>query len=444
MERCSVLVVGAGLAGLSAAYHLRQSGLTDIIVIEAEDRPGGWAKTDWTGDWGADRAIHVLYFRDPLMHAWVHELLGGAWHEHVKRSVVNSGGVTTPFPFHANLHGRPPEVVMQCLDGVWDAARARSNGAPPPLTFADWIALAQGAGVAKHFMNPYNTKQWTVPPTEMGWDWMGDFVPEPEPRRILEGALRPATGAIGRNATFHYATRGASDLADALAARAGPVRPGTALTALRPLERLALLGDGSSVAYDALVSTIPLKSLGALLAPLPEPECAAWRRLESIDLLLADVGFRDPEPGGVHWAYLPDADVLPYRLHVAHELSPHMVPPGHGLYCLEISHSRHRPLPEGDLRERLVGDLVRTGWLRTPGQVVFYRERRFECSYVLPRVGFRRDAQTLSRHASELGIHSVGRYGEWKYCNQEDALLDGKRIAECLASGARGCSRAVE
>lgn len=431
-RRCGVLIVGAGLAGLSTAYHLSAAGDDDYLVVEAEDRPGGWAKTDWTGEWGADRAIHVLYFRSPEIREWVRELLGGRWSEHQKTCVIDSGGVRTPFPFHANLHGRPPDVVAECLLGLWQASLARQNGGPKPVTFADWITLTNGAGVARHFMDPYNTKLWTVPPSEMGWDWIGDFIPAPEPARILTGALQEADSQLGLNSTFFYAPRGASSLAEALSAQVQPIRFRCALTGLDTARRIAHLSDGTQVRYRTLVSTLPLRTLGRLLAPLPEAERAAWRRLEATSLVLADVGFESPDVHDMHWAYLPDPDVLAYRLHLVHTLSQELMPPGHGLYCLEISHSHHRPLPPGDLRRRVVEDLLRTRWLRSARQVRFYRERRFPCAYVIPRIGFAQDAGILRAHARALDVHSIGRFGEWKYCNQEDALVDGKRMAEQL------------
>ena len=431
-RRCGALIVGAGLAGLSTAYHLSKGGEDDYLIVEAEDRPGGWAKTDWSDGWGADRAIHVLYFRCPEIRQWIGELLGDRWVEHRKNCIIDSGGVRTPFPFHANLHGRPAPIVEECLIGLWEASLARQNGGPKPVTFADWIAVTSGAGVARHFMDSYNTKLWTVPPSEMGWDWIGEFIPAPELARIVRGALQNADSRLGLNSTFFYAPRGASELAEAIEARVQPVHYGCRVTAIDATQKLATLSDGTRVRYRTLVSTAPLPTLGKWLGPLPPAIDERWRRLEATDLCLVDVGFEGTDNDDVHWAYLPDPDVLAYRVHVAHALSRSLVPAGHGLYCLEISHSRHRPLPAGNLRSIVVNDLVRTGWLRSPGQVRFLRERHFRCAYVIPRVGFARDAAMLRDHARSMDIHSIGRFGEWKYCNQEDALVDGKRTAELL------------
>lgn len=424
------LLVGAGLTGLSAAYHLEAAGITDYILVEVEDRPGGWAKTDWSGRYGSDRAVHALYFRDPRNEDWARELLGGSWITHNKRCLVDSAGVRTPFPFHANLYGRSAEVLQECLSGLWQASLEQGRPSTTPATFADWIGLNYGAGVAAHFMNPYNSKMWTVAPSEMEWEWTAGFVPTISPDRILAGALAPLESGFGLNATFHYPLGGISDLSDALARRVKPVRYGVALTEVHPAEQVARLSDGSSVGYSSLVSTIPLKTLAGLLRPLPPEVEAARLRLEALDLVLVDIGFRGPASDDVHWVYLPDPDVLPYRLQLVHSFSDALAPPGYGLYCVEIAHSTHRPLPPGSLRDRVIDDLIRTGWLRGHHQVSFYRERRFPCAYVIPRLGCREDAATLHEYLRQWSIWSVGRYGAWKYSNMEEALVDGKRAAE--------------
>ena len=79
---------------------------------------------------GADRGIHVLYFREPRLQDLVEELLEGDLLRHDKRCVIDSGGVRTPFPFHANLFGRPLDVVEECLAGLWEASLRRNPDTP--------------------------------------------------------------------------------------------------------------------------------------------------------------------------------------------------------------------------------------------------------------------------------------------------------------------------
>ena len=432
--RVEVLVIGAGLTGLSTAYHLEHQGHTDHVIVERESRPGGWAKTEWTGAWGADRAIHVLYFRDDGIRDWVAALLDHQWARSEKDCIIDSGGVRTPFPFHANLFGREPGLVEECLQGLVAASAAQRTAAEAPVTFADWIDRAMGAGVDRHFMQPYNTKMWTVPPSEMGCDWMGGFIPSVDLDRILTGSQRRCNSEIGANSYFHYPYEGISAVAERLSRQiTAPVRYATRVVGVDLEERRVVLSDGDVIDYEWLVSTMPLPSLIDLAAEGPPAVAEAAACLESVDLVLADVGFRGRAPYEAHWVYLPDRDVLAHRFHLPHLLSPRLAPRDHGLYCVEISHSRHRPLPAGSLRERVVGDLVRTGWLKSAEDVVFFRERRFPHAYALPRVGFRAHAETVRRWLDEHQVISTGRYGEWTYANMEDALVWGRSAASRLA-----------
>ena len=101
-----------------------------------------------------------------------------------------------------------------------------------------------GPGVARHFMVPYNSKMWTVPPDQMTADWMGGFIPPVDIRRSLEGAALARDSRVGLNAEFFYPEGGISTLAEKIASRLkGSIRFDTAATRIRsprevdPLER---------------------------------------------------------------------------------------------------------------------------------------------------------------------------------------------------------------
>jgi protoporphyrinogen oxidase len=434
-EEHRFIILGAGLTGLSAAARLDDLGERDYLIVEREDRPGGWAKTDRSGDYGADRAMHVLYFRDGETRRRVEQLLDSRWIRHTKNCVIDSMGVRTPFPFHANLHGRPQDLIAECLVGLLETSVDDATPGPP-ATFLEWILRAYGPGIARHFMVPYNTKMWTVPPEQMTADWMGGFVPPIDIRRALEGALVKLDSRVGLNAEFFYPEMGISALADKLASELqGSVRYNTAATKIAASEKLIYLSDGSVHSFGSVISTIPLPRLARITADLPPMVSKAAESLKAMDLVLVDVGVRRPRDEGEHWAYLPDADVLGYRLSTVHNLTDRLLPSGHGLYTVEIAHSSHRPLPGSSLQNQVVADLVRLGWLRSESDITFLRERRYACAYALPLIGSAQAAAATRRCLEAFDIHPVGRFGEWKYSNMEDALIDGRAAVDRVAVG---------
>ena len=64
--------------------------------------------------------------------------------------------------------------------------------------------------------------------------------------------------------------------------------------------------------------------------------------------------------------------------------------------------------------------------------MTFVRERRLPCAYAVPLIGSAQRAASVRRSLEALDIHSIGRYGEWKYANMEDALIDGRAAADRL------------
>src|SRR4029077_14399603 len=93
-----VVILGAGLTGLSAAYHLGVPSL----VIEREAEVGGLARTHDEDGFTFDCTGHLLHLRDPRVIALVEALLPRTFARHERRALIYSKGVFTPYPFQAN------------------------------------------------------------------------------------------------------------------------------------------------------------------------------------------------------------------------------------------------------------------------------------------------------------------------------------------------------
>jgi protoporphyrinogen oxidase len=119
-----LLIVGAGLAGLSTALHLGPGA--DLAVIDTLHHVGGKACTEKIGEFLFDVTGHWLHLRDPGMRAMIGQLMGeDAFYRVDRVSRIWSHGVYTEYPFQANTFGLPPAVVHECLMGAIEAAARR-------------------------------------------------------------------------------------------------------------------------------------------------------------------------------------------------------------------------------------------------------------------------------------------------------------------------------
>ena len=103
-----IVIVGAGLAGLSTAYHL--SG-TSYRLYEREAEVGGLCRSYRKDGFTFDYTGHLLHFRQPDIKSLVERLLAGKLQTHRRKSFIYSHQTYTEYPFQVNTHGLPPDVV---------------------------------------------------------------------------------------------------------------------------------------------------------------------------------------------------------------------------------------------------------------------------------------------------------------------------------------------
>ena len=192
MQEHSVVIIGAGLTGLSCTH-----GIWAAITCSSSARPSPAASSapasvTTPSNVRRHRPLACI-LRNPAMKELVNELLPGGLVEYERKAVIFSKGVFTLYPFQANTFGLPREVVLECLTGLLKAKHPEDFGlkppAGPPANFHEWILRAFGEGIAKHFMVP-NTPEMLgrATLTEMMPAYAERFIPRPVHRRC--GAAR--------------------------------------------------------------------------------------------------------------------------------------------------------------------------------------------------------------------------------------------------------------
>lgn len=432
--KTDVLILGGGLAGLSAAYHLRRSGAGFcVLVAEKADKPGGRAGTERKGSFLFDHTGHLLHLHDPYGKKLVMDLLKGRLALHARSSWIHSQGVDTRYPFQANTFGLSRATVADCVAGfARNLYRPRRLGASP--SFRDWSLAAFGEGISRQFMFPYNEKLWRTPLDRLSTEWQGRFLPVPKPEEVLYGALMDQKHFFGYNAHFRYPVRGGCQaLPDALAARVPELRLGCRVVSVDLGQKTAVLEGLGEVRYERLVNTMPLPDFLDLAAPLPAAVRAARALLRWVDIHNLNIGIGRANVSDKHWIYFPEDKFPFYRAGFMSNFASDLAPKGTSSLYIEISRRPGERADHAVLERQCVEGLRRAGVLKTSDRVVEKLWIVIDKGYVVYDRHRTSAVSAIMRHLRSRGVWSIGRWGGWKYSFMEETLLDGKRCADELS-----------
>ena len=107
------VIIGAGLSGLSAAYHMGSS----YRVLEKEAEVGGLCRSVATRGYTFDLAPHIFFTGSQYVNGLVNEILNGDLIKQQRRAYIYLSGTYVEYPFEVNLHGLPQEVIDECIEG---------------------------------------------------------------------------------------------------------------------------------------------------------------------------------------------------------------------------------------------------------------------------------------------------------------------------------------
>lgn len=426
-----VVIIGAGLTGLSAAYHLEQAGFHDYVVLEKESSAGGLCRSVNKDGFTFDFTGHLLHINNDYFKKLIEELVGFENFNAInRRSYIFSEQVFTKYPYQINLHGLPTHTIATCIEEFIKRPTVKN-----PKTFYSWVLTNFGKGFADHFFFPYQTKIFDFPVKKLTASWTGRFVPQTSLSQILDGALAAQEPvAVGYNAHFLYPKKNGiffwvNKLAQALHKK--PITQ-SQVTAVDPAAKRITLQDGSTIAYKKLISTMPLDQLlGTLKEPSSSSLKKARSKLKCNSVINFNLGVNRPDLSDKHWVYYPETQYPFYRIGFPHNFADSMAPAGcSSLYGELSSLSRSPQELSGKLTQAL--NLTKKLWNIAPHDILTEHIIRIPHAYVIYDRWRDKHLPNLLKELAFLDIHSVGRYGAWKYASMQEGVLDGKDVAETI------------
>lgn len=436
----SVVIIGAGLTGLSTAYHLEQLGFYDYTLFEKEPDVGGLCRSIHHEGFVFDYTGHLLHINAPPFKEFIENKIGLEHFNTIhRRSFIYSHDRYTRYPYQTNLFGLPSDVIAACIEGFVN----RPSSARQPTMFTDWVMHNFGAGCAEHFFFPYQKKIFDFPIEKLSASWTGRFVPQTSLRELIMGAVEDRGDApVGYNAQFLYPKKGGIVFWIELLASFlhNTINTNKTMVAVDLINKKITFADGSTVFYDTLINTMPLKEFLQLINnPISEQLPAAAERLLCNNVINFNIGVRRPELSDKHWVYFPEEQYPFYRIGFWHNFGDAMAPPGCSSLYGEISFLGHDPNVK---KERLTQAKRRVKQLFN----ITTSEIATECDIAIPHAYVIFDSwrdkhlPKILKKLEDYNVFSVGRYGAWKYSSMQEGFLEGKEVAENVVRRSNLCT----
>ena len=432
MTNKRVVILGAGLAGLSAAWHLKKNGI-DSFIFEKESEVGGLCRTREINGFSFDCDGHLLHFKNPYTFSLVKDLLGKNLIRHKRQAGIFYQGCYIPFPFQANLYRLPLKIRRECLAGFIQAQEI-SKGNTIIANFQDWIYATFGQGMARHFFIPYNQKFWTVPLDELTCEWLDGFIPVPDLKQVIEGAKRKSSGKFGYNAEFWYPRYGGIQvLPFALAKDLSHIYTGCPVEKINLRNRTVITSNKDKIRYDYLIYTAPLPELRNMLIGSSSEVNSSFSLLRWNSIFNLNLGIKSKMSSKKHWIYFPDKEFEFFRLGFYSSFSPCAAPSGAYSVYTEVSLSGLQDFDSSLLVKKIKQDLIRLGILPSPDDVLVEHRNFMPYAYPIYDKNHRLITSKIANYLRKYNIFLCGRFGSWQYLSMEGAILQGKQIARELA-----------
>ncbi|WP_018637675.1 NAD(P)/FAD-dependent oxidoreductase [Parafrankia elaeagni] len=452
--RPHTVVIGAGPAGLTAAYQLAARG-APVTVFEADDVVGGISRTVVRDGWRFDIGGHRFFTKVSAVEALWNEILPeDDFLLRPRMSRIYYQGRLYDYPLRAlnalrNLGPREAALAI----GSYLYARARPPK-DPDANYESWLVARFGWRLYRTFFRTYTEKLWGIPVSEMPADWAAQRVKNLSLSSAIVNAVLPKrnqkeiTSLIEE---FRYPKYGPGMMWEEAARKAEKMGAGvvlnSAVTAVHRADGRAVAvsvtsasGGRDRVPADQVISSMPMSALLTCMDPPPPAEVLEaandlrYRDYLTVALVVPqEFGFPD------NWIYIHDPGVRVGRIQNYGSWSPYLVKRGRtclGLEFFVFEGDEMWTMPDQDLIALGTAELETLGLVR-PGAVEAGYVVRVPKAYPTYDQFYRRNVDLMRRWLEENtpNVHPVGRNGMHRYNNADHSMLTAMLTVENILDG---------
>ena len=418
------IILGGGLAGLSARYH------SNGIIYEKNSFHGGHARSHNDNGFVFDEGIHVLHTKNKYILELLKKI-GANLQFRERDAWIVSHGAMTRYPFQANTYGLPTDIVKDCLIGFIEND---FNQTDKIKNYEDWTYYMLGKGIAEHFMIPYSKKFWGVDPKLLTTDWVNVRHPRPSLDEVITGAIQDQSKRFGINGNYRYPeTFGFGNIADSLnKASNGEIHYNMEVTSINVEKKYIEFNHTNKVEYNEILSSLPLPHLISLIPDAPKDVITASKKLRTNSIFVVNLAVNRANITKKNWIYFLEKEYSFIRVSFPFNQSDNMTPKGTSTISAEIAYGNDNPLEKNKkkLIKKVIDDLIKTKIINKSDEIIYTKTIDVKLGYVIFDKERKESINIIHDYLKSKRILPFGRYGLWAYLWSDEAILSGKKVVD--------------
>ena len=421
-----IIILGAGLAGISAGYRLKQKNI-DFEIFEKENEYGGLCRKLKIGKFIFDRFPHFSFTKDKQIRE-LFDISSNEYYRHIPTIANYYKGLWLGNPAQSNLYPLSKEEKIQIIESFKNRPNIEN-----PKNYREWLDASFGYYFAKEFSDKYTRKYWTTEPENMSVDWVGYRVMKSNLDEIEYGAWN------NDNKSKYYASEmrypkygGFQSFFDSWTPKEN-IKFNHNLIRWNVKKKELLFDNGYKTNYNKIISTLPLTYIANIIEDIPDNVKEAASKLCYTSGYTVSIGLKGKVNVPYLWFYVYDEEILFPRVYIATLKSPNNAPEGYSSLQVEIPCSKFKKinLNNNEIVEHAINKLDEMKIFNSD-QVEFAQLDYHQYANILFTTDTENNKKIVLDWLKENDIHIAGRYGKWEYYWTDQTIKSGFETANNL------------